>query len=63
MDDIKCSAVNNEPLVYDPEKDYGTPKKTSDKQVTLTIDGAEVTVPEGTSIMHAAQLSGDHASC
>ena len=58
MDDIKCSAINTEPLAYDPEKDYGTPKKTSETQVTLSIDGAEVTVPEGTSIMHAAQLSG-----
>ena len=58
MDDIKCSAVNTEPLVYDSEKDYGTPKQTSEKQVTLNIDGVEVVVPEGTSIMHAAQLVG-----
>lgn len=58
MDDIKCSAVNTEPLAYDPEKDYGTPKKASATKVTLNIDGVDVTVPEGTSIMHAAQLSG-----
>lgn len=58
MDDIKCSAINTEALAYDPEKDYGTPKKTSETQVTLNIDGVDVTVPEGTSIMHAAQLGG-----
>ncbi|OYY49240.1 MAG: formate dehydrogenase subunit alpha [Methylophilales bacterium 28-44-11] len=48
MDDIK----------YDANKDYGTPKIVSDKMVTLNIDGVSVTVPEGTSIMHAAQLGG-----
>jgi len=58
MDDIKYSAVKSESLKYDPNQDYGTPKKVSDKQVTLNIDGVDVTVPEGTSIMHAAQLSG-----
>jgi formate dehydrogenase major subunit len=39
------------------EHDYGTPERTSDKLVTLTIDGREVTVPEGTSVMRAAALS------
>jgi formate dehydrogenase major subunit len=36
--------------------DYGTPAKESDKYVTLEIDGVEVTVPAGTSIMRAAQM-------
>ena len=36
------------------EIDYGTPASKSAKQVTLTIDGKKVTVPEGTSIMRAA---------
>ena len=36
------------------ETDYGTPAKLSAKMVTLEIDGRAVTVPEGTSIMHAA---------
>jgi len=36
------------------EVDYGTPKSKAEKSVTLTIDGREVTVPEGTSIMRAA---------
>jgi formate dehydrogenase major subunit len=39
------------------EHDYGTPEQTSAKLVTLTIDGREVTVPEGTSVMRAAALS------
>ncbi|WP_334192611.1 formate dehydrogenase subunit alpha [Pararhodobacter sp.] len=40
------------------DRDYGTPASRSEKQVTLTIDGFEVTVPEGTSIMRAASLAG-----
>src|ERR1043166_5408742 len=40
------------------ELDRGTPASSSDKNVTLTIDGKRVTVPEGTSIMHAASLTG-----
>jgi formate dehydrogenase major subunit len=39
------------------EQDYGTAERTSAKLVTLTIDGFEVTVPEGTSVMRAAALS------
>ena len=40
------------------DKDYGTPASTSDKQVTLEIDGFRVTVPEGTSVMRAASTIG-----
>src|SRR5260221_12969379 len=40
------------------EIDYGTPKSTAAKTVTLTIDGTLVTVPEGTSIMRAAMEAG-----
>ncbi|WP_370232860.1 formate dehydrogenase subunit alpha [Salipiger bermudensis] len=40
------------------DRDYGTPASKSEKQVTLTIDGFEVTVPEGTSIMRAASMAG-----
>ncbi|HMK87403.1 MAG TPA: formate dehydrogenase subunit alpha [Steroidobacteraceae bacterium] len=39
------------------EHDYGTPARTGERLVTLTIDGREVTVPEGTSVMRAAALS------
>ncbi|OAI27308.1 formate dehydrogenase [Methylosinus sp. R-45379] len=40
------------------EVDYGTPASKSEKEVTLTIDGVSVTVPEGTSIMRAAMELG-----
>ncbi|MBP5857523.1 formate dehydrogenase subunit alpha [Marivibrio halodurans] len=40
------------------EIDYGTPKRETDKTVTLTIDGQSVEVPEGTSIMRAAAEVG-----
>jgi formate dehydrogenase major subunit len=39
------------------EHDHGTPERISEKLVTLSIDGREVTVPEGTSVMRAAALS------
>jgi formate dehydrogenase major subunit len=39
------------------EHDHGTPERRSGKLVTLTIDGREITVPEGTSVMRAASLS------
>ena len=44
------------PLIQ--ETDYGTPASKSDRQVTLTVDGFAVTVPEGTSIMRAAMEAG-----
>jgi formate dehydrogenase major subunit len=42
----------------DDQHDYGTPARSSTKQVTLEIDGAKVTVPAGTSIIHAAAVAG-----
>ena len=44
------------PLIQ--EIDYGTPESAATEQVTLTIDGQEVTVPAGTSIMRAAMEAG-----
>ncbi len=41
-----------------PDRDFGTPAAKSKKMVTLTIDGFDVTVPEGTSIMRAAAEAG-----
>jgi len=58
MDDIKYSSSQPQMPKYDPDKDYGTPKSHSATMVTLNIDGVDVTVPDGTSIMHAAQLGG-----
>jgi len=40
------------------ETDYGTPKRESEREVTLEIDGTEVTVPAGTSLMRAAVDAG-----
>jgi formate dehydrogenase major subunit len=40
------------------ETDYGTPPARSETSVTLTIDGTQVTVPAGTSIMRAAMEMG-----
>ena len=40
------------------EIDRGTPASPAPESVTLTIDGAAVTVAAGTSIMRAASLAG-----
>ena len=40
------------------ERDTGTPVRRSETRVTLTIDGQEVSVPAGTSVMAAASLMG-----
>jgi len=40
------------------EIDYGTPASKAEKQVTLSVDGFTVTVPEGTSIMRASMEAG-----
>src|SRR6201989_289904 len=40
------------------ETDYGTPKRKTEAEVTLNIDGQDVTVPAGTSIMRAAIDAG-----
>ena len=38
--------------------DFGTPKRESEQEVTLEIDGNHVTVPKGTSLMRAAVDAG-----
>jgi len=40
------------------EIDHGTPARTSAQFVTLKIDGCDVTVPQGTSLMRAAVEAG-----
>jgi formate dehydrogenase major subunit len=40
------------------EIDFGTPASKAEKQVTLTVDGRAITVPEGTSIMRASMVAG-----
>ncbi|GAA6200664.1 formate dehydrogenase subunit alpha [Aquicoccus sp. SU-CL01552] len=44
-------------IPWDDDRDMGTPAKTG-RPVTLTIDGVEVTVPEGTSVMRASAMAG-----
>ena len=38
------------------ELDFGTPIRAGEASVTLTIDGRQVSVPQGTSVMAAAAL-------
>ena len=45
-------------MIITRHTDYGTPAATSETTVTLTVDGKEVTVPAGTSIMRAAAEVG-----
>ena len=40
------------------ETDHGTPARSAEREVTLQIDGFEVRVPEGTSLMRAAVQAG-----
>ena len=44
---------------YERQADFGTPEVLAETQVTLTIDGREITVPAGTSVMRAASLAGE----
>jgi formate dehydrogenase major subunit len=43
---------------YEPEQDYGTLASADLEPVTLSIDGVDVTVPAGTSVMRAAAEAG-----
>jgi formate dehydrogenase major subunit len=40
------------------DTDFGTPERESDTQITLEIDGVNVTVPAGTSVMRASTIAG-----
>ena len=44
-------------IPWTDERDLGTPAREG-APVTLTIDGQQITVPEGTSVMRAAALAG-----
>ena len=43
---------------FERQADFGTPEVHDGAMATLTIDGREVTVPEGTSVMRAAAEQG-----
>jgi formate dehydrogenase major subunit len=42
---------------FNHEKDYGTPASLSTEPVSLNIDGVDITVPTGTSVLRAAALA------
>ncbi|NCN85103.1 MAG: formate dehydrogenase subunit alpha [Sphingomonadales bacterium] len=41
-------------MTYQPQKDFGTPASNASDTVSLSIDGREISVPAGTSVMRAA---------
>ena len=43
---------------YQPQADFGTPGSKSTELVTLSIDGRDISVPSGTSVMRAAFEAG-----
>ncbi len=45
-------------MTYQPQADFGTPVSNADEMVTLLIDGREVTVAAGSSVMRAAAEQG-----
>jgi formate dehydrogenase major subunit len=45
-------------FIIPDERDFGTPPSRAAESVTLTVDGFEVTVPAGTSVMRAAAEAG-----
>ncbi len=45
-------------IPWSDDRDLGTPASKSTKEITLNIDGFDVTVPEGTSVMRASALAG-----
>src|SRR4030095_5351743 len=38
--------------------DLGTPRRSSEKQINLEVDGVTVSIPEGISVMFAASIAG-----
>src|SRR5580692_6465306 len=45
-------------MAFRTDLDTGTPIRVAEEQITLTIDGRQVSVPKGTSVMAAAALIG-----
>lgn len=55
-DPNSCDTTNPQPL--NPNTDYGTPASESKTLVSVAVDGRNITVPEGTSVLRAAALAG-----
>ena len=45
-------------MTYQRQDDFGTPESRSEDLMTLTIDGRQVTVPAGSSVLRAAAEQG-----
>jgi len=43
---------------FERQPDFGTPESRTENTVCVSIDGREITVPSGTSVMRAARLAG-----
>lgn len=50
------NALHNKALTTNGTKDFGTPEVLSEQQVSLTIDGQQISVPKGTSVLRAAAM-------
>jgi len=50
--------MGSEAMGYERQPDFGTPEVQLGETVRLTIDGRDIAVPAGTSVMRAAALSG-----
>ena len=53
---LKGQVNSFDPALFD--RDLGTPARTSETTISLVIDGIQISVPEGTSVMRAAALAG-----
>ena len=51
-------SLMEQPSIWDPEVDFGTPEIRDVESVTVTIDGRQVDVPAGTSVLRAATEAG-----
>ncbi|HLM18242.1 MAG TPA: formate dehydrogenase subunit alpha, partial [Acidimicrobiia bacterium] len=51
-------SLMEQPSIWDPEVDFGTPAICDVESVTVTIDGRQVDVPAGTSVLRAATEAG-----
>jgi formate dehydrogenase major subunit len=45
-------------MTFQSQADFGTPESNCDQVITLTIDGREISVPAGTTVMRAAAEQG-----
>ena len=50
--------MNSMVKFYQPQPDLGTPQSQATDFVTLEVDGREISVPSGTSVMRAAFEAG-----